>query len=1175
MSASLPRPSRPSLNVPTSSSLSAPTSGSLPVSKRSPTASSAGASPAGTSSAGPSPSGLPRVSSSQSIPASSPSSPPKQPLPSLPPSGIKTIRKTASYNVFPKSPASARPPSSNYASSTATTPRGSQRASSLYTPSRTPSLNTPHASGLNGTAGLGIRSVPSTPPVGTEKSIAERATSDKASSRSRPQSTHGKDKGNVVISVRVRPEAGQNEQSAAAAVASGEWMVNGRSSLISYQGKEGGEYYYDNVFTAHDGNAKVYDASAKRLVRRVMEGYHGTVFAYGMTGTGKTYSMQGTAKQPGVIPLAITDIFSFIRENPEREFLLRVSYLEIYNEKIHDLLTTAPQASRPGPPQQEEIKLREDDKRGVYATPLREEIVQSPTQLLRVIARGDHSRRTSSTQYNARSSRSHAVVQIVVESRERNAGGSSASTDMTDSEMIPGGARISTLSLIDLAGSERAAESKERRTEGAHINKSLLTLGTVVSKLSGSKDKSGLPMDKEGKHLPYRDSKLTRLLQQALSGGSLISILCTIQIGSANSAATTGQHTVETLNTLKFAARARNNIVSHAKKSEESHADIGDAGSRALLDRYRIEIVELRKQLEGQKTVNQKAQDEEEERQRQAEDEARHEEQMLEMHLARTALKERIEHLNRLILSSKSIGVNNRTLSQSSSTTKNAQGKSVRSSSGSILSSASDLGRKSSKSSIKSASTLKENPTQEEARTPTEISPPPEEEEEESIDELGDGNASLATQVKNLQADLADKNRYIVTLEKRVWHARRASKSQTSNAMSKTFSSPIPEDEPVEGPDAIIRDKDVEIADLRARLDDKERIVAALKSAARKRDVADSRPSSVSPGVNVGDRFSPRTSLNSSQGILSNGQRRISGGSARSNSQTDDARRSLSSPHSSLSKVTSANHIASDESPTSPKPRVLALASGGPAKHVEATHGVDEMTRILDEMIRQKAETEGAMNKPLPPRPGSQQIAANSSVARALASTTSTERRVATNNGTHPAEHQSTLTNGNDAFGSRPHRKPVPSPNSAINTDNTMGMARSKGSPIVDPGKLSGWESDIQRRRSLKKESRERAEVGGGTNHDVKPPNQSNGNHAAGAMHPQTSNHVPPLSYENNTGNHDYLQRPTRDWLRVADIGQQRDISPGSEGTAILDEVQEGGHSKRNSIVGLGIEAKT
>jgi centromeric protein E len=168
----------------------------------------------------------------------------------------------------------------------------------------------------------------------------------------------------------------------------------------------------DNVFDTQDNNARVYDAAAKRLVRRVMEGYHGTVFAYGMTGTGKTFSMQGTATNPGVIPLAITDIFSYIRETPQREFLLRVSYIEIYNEKIIDLLAgpVVGMNGQTGPV--EEIKLREDSKRGVYASPLKEEIVQSPTQLLRVIARGDNSRKVAGTQFNARSSRSHAVVQI-------------------------------------------------------------------------------------------------------------------------------------------------------------------------------------------------------------------------------------------------------------------------------------------------------------------------------------------------------------------------------------------------------------------------------------------------------------------------------------------------------------------------------------------------------------------------------------------------------------------------------------------------------------------------------------------------------------------------------------------------------------------------------------------
>lgn len=568
-----------------------------------------------------------------------------------------------------------------------------------------------------------------------------------------------------------------------------------------------------------------------------MEGYHGTVFAYGMTGTGKTFSMQGTATSPGVIPLAITDIFSYIRETPSREFLLRVSYLEIYNEKIHDLLSMpAANAIGPGVGQQEEIKLREDAKRGVYASPLKEEIVQSPTQLLRVIARGDQARRTSSTQFNARSSRSHAVVQIVVESRERTPGSGSLSEKR--SGMPPGGVRVSTLSLIDLAGSERAAETKERRTEGSHINKSLLTLGTVIARLSGDKDKDGKPMDKDGKHLPYRDSKLTRLLQGALSGDSLVSILCTIQIGSAGSAAAANNHTGETLNTLKFASRAKNNIVSHAKKAEELLGAGGDGGARVLLERYRMEILELRTQLDGQSKVK----EDEDEKEREKEAEIRHEEQMLEMQLARTALKERIEHLNRLILSSKSTGVNASGSFSSlsmhprlSTMTSNSQLGGPASSRHSLAKSDGSGGRKSLErtTSLTSTSTLGQLPV-----GPRMSGGEQTMEEEDSAGEFGDGNASMVTQNRALQADLADKNRYISTLEKRLLQARRSSHSRTSAGFSSPSKGSIMVGED-HGVSTLLKEKDSEIAELRARIDDKDRMLTALRSAARSRDTAD------------------------------------------------------------------------------------------------------------------------------------------------------------------------------------------------------------------------------------------------------------------------------------------------------------------------------------------------
>lgn len=598
-----------------------------------------------------------------------------------------------------------------------------------------------------------------------------------------------------------------------------------------------------------------------------MEGYHGTVFAYGMTGTGKTFSMQGTASSPGVIPLAITDIFSYIRETPSREFLLRVSYLEIYNERIHDLLSMPTNGGGIGcAVAQEEIKLREDSKRGVYASPLKEEIVQSPTQLLRVIARGDQARRTASTQFNSRSSRSHAVVQIVVESRERIPGGPAAKSDNKRSGLLPGGVRVSTLSLIDLAGSEKAAETKERRTEGSHINKSLLTLGTVISKLSDNKDKDGKPGDKDGKHLPYRDSKLTRLLQGALSGGSLVSILCTIQIGSTGSAASANSHTTETINTLKFASRAKNNIVSHAKKAEEALGAGGEGGARVLLERYRMEIAELKAQLDSQsKTVKKendadRVRDAEEELAREKEAEARHEEQMLEMQLARTALKERIDHLNKLILSSRSTGVNaSGTWSSLSSHPRFSQA-SIRSSlTPSQASRPSLLERSSSLTS--SSSTIGRRPSFDLRASSGEKSAG----DEDSLGEYGDGTASLERQNRALQADLADKNRYISTLEKRLLQARRASSSRTSAGLSPGSKGiMVGEDHSVA---VVLKDKDAEIAELRAQLEDKDRMLLALRSSARIRDNAESRTSLVrdgsasSPGGSPASPASPLRSI--------------------------------------------------------------------------------------------------------------------------------------------------------------------------------------------------------------------------------------------------------------------------------------------------------------------------
>ncbi|KAJ5156532.1 hypothetical protein N7492_009335 [Penicillium capsulatum] len=765
-----------------------------------------------------------------------------------PSSPDKSLRRTISIASFPQPPkAGGRPSASSPVSATPTGSAKPKRGSRLstgttssYRSSKTPSL-------LNGSGDgksiLADARDPEGSPAHSRSSSAQGSCSTSATTfeeaedgttLSKGQSKPKESKGNVIVSVRVRPDlsAGETPRN------HGEWGVDGRQSLISHRGKDGGDYYYDNVFTTHEQNAKVYDSAAKRLVRRVMEGYHGTVFAYGMTGTGKTFSMQGTATSPGVIPLAITDIFSFIRETPHREFLLRVSYLEIYNEKIHDLLSASASGAANAP--QEEIKLREDSKRGVYATPLKEEIVQSPTQLLRVIARGDHARRTSSTQFNARSSRSHAVVQIVVESRERVP---ASNPQDKRSGIAPGGVRVSTLSLIDLAGSERAADDKERRTEGAHINKSLLTLGNIISRLSETKDKQGTTAEREGRHLPFRDSKLTRLLQPALSGNSLVSILCTIQLVSG-----VNSHTGETLNTLKFAARAKNNIVSHAKKAEEAYGGGGgDSGSRVLLERYRMEIQTLRGQLDTQAKAQAEKEHKWDEEQYEKEAQARHEEQVLEMQLARTALKERIEHLNRLILSSKSTGVNNHG-SLSSAFGRLSRMSAADSGARSLRSSASQSTLGAGHSSMRPVSFMSVNSSE-----PSGGLPFPGgsfgNDEDDDLGEFGDGKASLQRQVTALQADLGDKNRYISTLERRLLQARRSSHSRMSMGV-KSGNTAI-----AEHPDmmTLVREKDMEINELRIQLDDKDRMLAALRSAARHRDLAtianDGQPLELKPGL--------------------------------------------------------------------------------------------------------------------------------------------------------------------------------------------------------------------------------------------------------------------------------------------------------------------------------------
>ncbi|EXX63469.1 tubulin-dependent ATPase KIP3 [Rhizophagus irregularis DAOM 197198w] len=431
-----------------------------------------------------------------------------------------------------------------------------------------------------------------------------------------PATNQSSTRQNVKVVVRVRPSNAVEMTRGDTEV----WEVKNDLRRVGLQAdycerhrKQMAEYFFDEAFTGSD-NKILFEKGVRDTIRSTMEGYNGTVFAYGQTS-----SDDGTNSQPGVIPQAVDCVFDYIKECQEKEFLLRVSYMEIYNETVRDLLS----------PETEDLRIHEDKRRGVYVSPLKEVVVSTPRQVLKEIMKGEANRHMSATDWNERSSRSHTIFQMVIESTAKN------SSPSTSHRYHPAGPKmsgasvsLSVLNLIDLAGSEKATTSIDRRKEGAYINKSLLTLGTVISKLTENSS---------GGHIPFRDSKLTRILQNSLSGNARVSVICTISPSVIN--------IEESQNTLKFAARVKK-VVTKA----HTNAVMDD---KALLQKYRLEIEELKTKLESTNISNDKEK-EAELSQMLAQEKAKHEEQMMEAQLVRTALKERIDHLTKLILNNSS-----------------------------------------------------------------------------------------------------------------------------------------------------------------------------------------------------------------------------------------------------------------------------------------------------------------------------------------------------------------------------------------------------------------------------------------------------------------------------------------------------------------------------------------
>uniref|UniRef100_A0A4W3I567 Kinesin family member 4B n=1 Tax=Callorhinchus milii TaxID=7868 RepID=A0A4W3I567_CALMI len=287
-------------------------------------------------------------------------------------------------------------------------------------------------------------------------------------------------------------------------------------------------FTYDYVFDPCTEQEEVFNTAVVPLIDGVFKGYNATVLAYGQTGSGKTYSMGGTYTSAqendlnvGVIPRVIEMLFRVMKEHADSVVTLKVSYLEIYNEEIIDLLVPSHDKSP--------INIREDPKGDIKIVGLIEKVITDAVEMVSSLEQGNSVRTVAATAMNSQSSRSHAIFTIIVEQRKKS----------DKNEVLQ-----SKLHLVDLAGSERQKKTKaqgNRLKEGININRGLLSLGNVISALGDENNRTGF--------IPYRDSKLTRLLQDSLGGNSHTLMIACVSPADSNFE--------ETLNTLRYADRAR------------------------------------------------------------------------------------------------------------------------------------------------------------------------------------------------------------------------------------------------------------------------------------------------------------------------------------------------------------------------------------------------------------------------------------------------------------------------------------------------------------------------------------------------------------------------------------------------------------------------------------------
>ncbi|KAL4067646.1 P-loop containing nucleoside triphosphate hydrolase protein [Scleroderma citrinum] len=302
------------------------------------------------------------------------------------------------------------------------------------------------------------------------------------------------------------------------------------SQAVSGPEKDG--FTFDRVFPMVTKQHQVFDYGVKDIVKDVLDGYNGTVFAYGQTGSGKTFTMMGadidSEELKGIIPRITEQIFqSIVESDAHIEYMVKVSYMEIYLERIRDLLA----------PQNDNLQVHEEKSRGVYVKNLSDYYVSSAREVYEIMRQGAAARVVTSTNMNAESSRSHSIFLITIQQRNTETGAQ----------------KSGNLYLVDLAGSEKVGKtgaSGQTLEEAKKINKSLSALGMVINALT----------DPKTKHIPYRDSKLTRILQESLGGNSRTTLIINCSPSAYNEA--------ETLSTLRFGIRAKS-IKNTARVNQE------------------------------------------------------------------------------------------------------------------------------------------------------------------------------------------------------------------------------------------------------------------------------------------------------------------------------------------------------------------------------------------------------------------------------------------------------------------------------------------------------------------------------------------------------------------------------------------------------------------------------